>query len=69
MQKVLVERVGFPYTLGMTNNTTAPEFDSLYGQPVILLSVERSEYGMLAFVQFEDGREEEVPLSAIDLLD
>ncbi len=58
-----------PYPLGMSNTTTAPEFASLYGQPVILLSIERSEYGMLAFVQFEDGREEEVPLAAIDLLD
>lgn len=47
----------------------APIFASLYGQSVIILSTESSEYGVLAFVQFEDGREEEVPLCAIDLLD
>jgi hypothetical protein len=67
MQKDLAQPLKINYTFAMSN--LAPIFANLYGQSVIILSTESSEYGVLAFVQFEDGREEEVPLCAIDLLD
>lgn len=35
------------------------------GELVSLLSVENTEYGNLARIQFEDGREDEVPLSTL----
>ena len=38
------------------------------GEQVQLLSVDTTEYGVLANIQFEDGREDSVPLSRIDYL-
>ena len=61
------------YTLGMSNTTsattTAPEFANYCGQSVIVLEVEHTEYGTLAFIQFEDGREDQVPVTTINFLD
>ena len=60
----------FDYSLCMTNTATAAaEFVNYCGQEVILLSVENTEYGNLAFIQFEDGREDQVPLSTIHFLE
>ena len=68
MQKVLVENRLLGYTLRMTNtdSDTAPEFANYCGQPVIVLEVEHTEYGTLAFIQFEDGREDQVPLTTLN---
>jgi hypothetical protein len=54
----------------MTNTApdTAPEFANYCGQSVIVLDVEHTEYGTLAFIQFEDGREDEVPITTINFL-
>ena len=70
MQKVLVENRLLGYTLRMTNTDTdtAPEFANYCGQSVIVLEVEHTEYGTLAFIQFEDGREDQVPVSTINFL-
>ena len=72
MQKVLVENRLLGYTLRMTNTTTdtdtAPEFANYCGESVIVLDVEHTEYGTLAFIQFEDGREDQVPVSTINFL-
>jgi hypothetical protein len=51
-----------------TDTDTAPEFANYCGQPVIVLEVEYTEYGTLAFIRFEDGREDQVPITAIDFL-
>ena len=68
MQKVLVENRLLGYTLRMTNTDTdtAPEFANYCGQSVIVLEVEHTEYGTLAFIQFEDGREDQVPLTTLN---
>ena len=50
----------------MSNTTT--QFANYCGIPVEVLSVESSEYGTLALVSYDDGREEEVPLTRLDLL-
>lgn len=69
MQKVLAVKSLFGYSLCMTNTpTAAAEFVNYCGEEVILLSVENTEYGNLAFIQFEDGREDQVPLSTIHFL-
>ena len=54
-----------------TNNTaeTAPQFADYCGLPVIVLSVENTEYGNLALIQHDDGREEQVPLIRVNLID
>ena len=49
-----------------TNDTQ--EFVNYCGQDVILLHVESNQYGNLALIQFEDGREDYVPLSTINFL-
>jgi hypothetical protein len=36
------------------------------GETVELLSIENTLYGNLAFIRFEDGREDQVPLNTID---
>jgi hypothetical protein len=53
-----------------TANTaeSAPQFADYCGIPVIVLNVESTEYGTLAAIQYEDGREEEVPLVRLNLL-
>lgn len=52
------------------NHTTEekPEFADYCGLPVIVLHVESNEYGNLATIQFEDGREDMVPLSTINFV-
>lgn len=53
----------------MSNTTNdSPEFADYCGMPVIVLHVESTEYGNLATISFEDGREDQVPLSRIDFL-
>jgi len=54
----------------MTNTDTdnALEFANYCGQSVIVLSVESTEYGTLASIQFEDGREDQVPLTTLNFL-
>ncbi len=52
----------------MTATTQETEFVLFNGQYVLLLSVEASAYGNYAFISYEDGREEEVPLSRIEFL-
>lgn len=49
-------------------NTDSQEFADYCGMPVIVLHVQSTEYGNLATIQFEDGREDEVPLSRINFL-
>jgi hypothetical protein len=39
------------------------------GQSVIVLDSYLSEYGNLSLIQFEDGREDEVPTVTLDFLD
>ena len=72
MQKVLVKNLPLSYSLRMTNTTidttAAPEFANYCGQPVIVLEVEHTEYGTLAFIQFEDGREDQVPVRTSNFL-
>jgi len=70
MQKVLAEKSLFGYPLHMTNTDTdnALEFANYCGQSVIVLSVESTEYGTLASIQFEDGREDQVPLTTLNFL-
>ena len=70
MQKVLAEKSLFGYPLHMTNTTTttAPVFANYCGQSVIVLEVENTEYGTLASIQFEDGREDQVPLTTLNFL-
>ena len=72
MQKVLAENRLFGYPLGMSNTASdtaaAPEFANYCGQSVIVLEVEHTEYGTLAFIQFEDGREDQVPITTINFL-
>ena len=36
------------------------------GEIVELLSIENTPYGNLAFIRFDDGREDQVPLNTID---
>ena len=64
MQKVLVERVGFPYTLGMTNNTSLHDFAIFNGQSVMILE----HFGTTAWVCFKDGEEMEVSMYDLELL-
>jgi hypothetical protein len=52
----------------MSNTTNEAEFVEYCNQTVILLSIENSEYGNLAYIQFDCGREDEVPLSTINFL-
>ena len=70
MQKVLAAQSLFGYPLHMTNTDTdtAPEFANYCGQSVIVIDVEHTEYGTLAFIQFEDGREDQVPITTINFL-
>jgi hypothetical protein len=70
MQKVLAAKSLFGYPLPMTNTDTdtAPEFANYCGQSVIVLEVEHTEYGTLAFIQFEDGREDQVPVTTLNFL-
>ena len=51
-----------------TDTDTAPEFANYCGQSVIVLDVEHTEYGTLAFIQFEDGREDQVPVTTLNFL-
>ena len=70
MQKVLVENRLLGYALHMTNTDTdtSPEFANYCGESVIVLDVEHTEYGTLAFIQFEDGREDQVPVTTLNFL-
>lgn len=43
------------------------QFANYCGIPVIVEEVFSSEYGTLALISYEDGREEEVPLVRLDL--
>ncbi len=45
------------------------EFVLYCNETVELLEIENTEYGNLAFIRFEDGREDQVPLSRIEFLD
>lgn len=49
-------------------NHTEPEFVLYCGQQVILLDIENTPHGNVALISFEDGREDQVPLSTIDFL-
>ena len=64
MQKVLVERIGFSYTLGMTNDTSLHDFAIFNGQSVMILE----HFGTTAWVCFEDGEEMEVSMFDLCLL-
>ena len=48
--------------------TTTPEFANYCGESVIVLEIEHTEYGTLAFIQFEDGREDLVPVTTLNFL-
>lgn len=51
-----------------TTTAATPEFANYCGLPVIVLEIEHTEYGTLAFIQFEDGREDQVPVTTINFL-
>ena len=51
-----------------TDTDTALVFADYCGQSVLVLEVGHTEYGTLAFIQFEDGREDQVPVSTINFL-
>lgn len=44
------------------------EFVEYCGQNVILLDIEYTAHGNVALIQFEDGREDQVPLTRINFL-
>lgn len=52
----------------MSRTTTEKEFVLYCGEEVELLHVEATEYGNLATIAFEDGREDQVPLNTIKFL-
>lgn len=52
----------------MENEIQELQYVLYCGQQVQLLGVESTEYGVLALICFEDGREDQVPLSRIDYL-
>lgn len=64
MQKVLVERVGFSYTLGMTNTATQYQFAIYNGETVLVLEVMNTT----AWVSFNEGEEMEVSMFDLCLL-
>lgn len=49
-------------------NTMIDQFALYNGQLVKVVGYFSCEYGNTVFIQWEDGREEEVPFSALDLL-
>lgn len=57
------------YNTAMSNTTTKETFANYYGESVIVLSTDSTEYGVLCFIQYEDGREEEVPMTTLNFLD
>lgn len=44
------------------------QFANYCGIPVIVEEIYSSEYGTLALISYDDGREEEIPLVRLDLL-
>jgi hypothetical protein len=50
-------------------STTTTEFATYCNQAVQVLEVESTEYGNEALIQYDDGREEWVPLVRLDFLD
>jgi len=50
-------------------DTDQIQFADYCGIPVIVESIYSTEHGTLALVSYDDGREEEVPLIRLDLLD
>ena len=48
--------------------TESAEFVIYCGQTVILIDIEQTARGNSALIQFEDGREDSVPLSTINFL-
>jgi hypothetical protein len=50
------------------NATTEKQFANYCGAPVIVEDVYSTDYGTLALISYDDGREEEVPLVRLDLL-
>ena len=53
----------------MNKLTETIEFVLYYDETVELLEIENTEYGNLARIRFDDGREDQVPLNTIDFLD
>jgi len=49
-------------------DTQEPEFVLYCGQQVILEDIEYTAHGNVACISFEDGREDQVPLSTIEFL-
>jgi hypothetical protein len=45
-----------------------PLFANYCGIPVIILAQYVTDYGTLALIQYEDGREEEIPLARVDFI-
>jgi hypothetical protein len=53
----------------MTELTETTEFVIYCHETVELIDIENTAYGNLAFIRFEDGREDQVPLNTIEFLD
>jgi hypothetical protein len=53
----------------MNELTETIEFVKYCQDIVELIEIENTEYGNLAFIRFEDGREDQVPLNTINFLD
>lgn len=47
-------------------DTQEKEFVDYCGENVTLLDMHHTAYGNIAVIQFEDGREDEVPISTIN---
>jgi len=56
-------------SLAMTETTETTEFVIYCHETVELIDIENTAYGNLAFIRFEDGREDQVPLNTIEFLD
>ena len=56
-------------SLAMNEPTETIEFVKYCQDIVELIEIENTEYGNLAFIRFEDGREDQVPLNTIEFLD
>ena len=73
MKKVLVNFPCFciflsSATIKTMKATSEKQFANYCGIPVIVERIYSTEYGTLALISYDDGREEEVPLMRLDLL-
>lgn len=66
INKKKVDTTAKIFYLSLAMNAIEIETAIYCGETVELLSIENTIYGNLAFIRFEDGREDQVPLNTID---